>query len=57
MYKDMLHMIIENRFLAVGRLPEELNQKQLYMVIPSEGTMEDKQPGINTQKGASRNDT
>jgi hypothetical protein len=57
MYKDMLHMIIENRFLAVGRLPEELNHKHLYMVIPSEGTMEDKQPGINSQKGASRNDT
>ena len=42
MYKEMLHMIIENRFLAVGRLPEELNHKHLYMVIPSEGTMEDK---------------
>jgi len=34
MYKDMLHMIIENRFLAVGRLTEELNHKYLFMALP-----------------------
>ena len=31
MYKDMLHMIIENRFLAVGPLTQELNHKYLLM--------------------------
>lgn len=34
MYKDMLDMIIENRFLAVGPLTQELNHKHLFMVLP-----------------------
>lgn len=38
MYKDMLHMIIENRFLAVGRLPNELNHKYLFMALPLSST-------------------
>lgn len=34
MYKDMLHMIIENRFLAVGPLTQALNHKYLLMALP-----------------------
>lgn len=34
MYKDMLHMIIENRFLAFGPLPPYLRNKHLLMAIP-----------------------
>jgi hypothetical protein len=34
MYKDMLHMIIENRFLAVGALSEDLNHKYLFLALP-----------------------
>ena len=34
MYKDMLHMIIENRFLAVGKMPPYLRSKYLIMAIP-----------------------
>ena len=37
MYKDMLHMIIENRFLAVGGLSEELNHKYLCLALPIYG--------------------
>ena len=34
MYKDMLHMIIENRFLAVGKLTQDLNHRYLFMALP-----------------------
>jgi Flp pilus assembly protein protease CpaA len=34
MYKDMLHMIIENRFLAVGSLSRDLHHKYLYLALP-----------------------
>ena len=34
MYKDMLDMIIENRFLAIGRLPDVLRSKYLLMAVP-----------------------
>ena len=34
MYQDMLHMIIENKFLAVGALTPELNHKYLFMALP-----------------------
>lgn len=34
MYQDMLHMIIENRFLAVGPLTEDLRYNYLYMALP-----------------------
>ena len=45
MYKDMLDMIIENRFLAVGPLTEELNHKYLFMALPISSSAEDKERG------------
>ena len=36
MYKDMLHMIIENRFLALGGLPKYLRQRHLLMIVPEQ---------------------
>jgi hypothetical protein len=48
MYKDMLHMIIENRFLAVGHLSEGLSHKYLLMALPidSANSKEDTKPII-----------
>eukprot|EP00347_Sterkiella_histriomuscorum_P012361 403368887 len=34
MYKDMLHMIIENRFLAIGALEKQLQKKYLFIGVP-----------------------
>lgn len=34
MYKDLLHMIIENRYLALGPLTKGLNHKHLFMALP-----------------------
>ena len=36
MYKDMLHMIIENRFLAVGKMKQELTKKIFIMGVTVE---------------------
>lgn len=45
MYKDMLHMIIENRFLAVGPLTPELRHKHLFLALPIASSNDDKESG------------
>jgi hypothetical protein len=46
MYKDMLHMIIENRFLSVGALSDELYHKYLCLVLPIGGDEKEEQKPI-----------
>ena len=37
MYKDMLYMMVENRYLAVGKLNEKLRKQHLLMAVIVEG--------------------